>query len=135
MSDKPLAGQRAFVTGAARGIGEAIARRLAADGAHVVVADLDRPAAEQVAASINGTALHLDVTDLARVEQAIQDTGPFTILVNNAGVDQHAFFTKTTPADWRRLIAINLESVFATTHAALPAMQAARYGRIINIAS
>ncbi|MBC7378096.1 MAG: SDR family oxidoreductase [Burkholderiaceae bacterium] len=135
MSDKPLQGQRAFVTGAARGIGEAIARRLASDGAHVVVADVDMPAAEQVAAAINGTALHLDVTDLARVEQAIQDTGPFTILVNNAGVDQHAFFTKTTPADWRRLIAINLESVFATTHAALPAMQAARYGRIINIAS
>lgn len=132
---KPLAGQRAFVTGGARGIGEAIARRLAADGAHVVVADLDQAAAEQLAAQIGGTALQLDVTDLAKVEQAVTEQGPFTILVNNAGVDQHAFFTRTTVDDWRRLIAVNLESVFATTHAALPAMQAAGYGRIINIAS
>ncbi len=135
LSGTSLAGQRAFVTGGARGIGEAIARRLAADGAHVVVADLDKAAAEHLAADIGGTALHLDVTDLPRVEQSIKDTGPFSILVNNAGVDQHAFFTKTTVDDWRRLIAVNLESVFATTHAALPAMQAAGYGRIINIAS
>ncbi|RYX91445.1 MAG: SDR family oxidoreductase [Comamonadaceae bacterium] len=132
---RPLAGQRAFVTGAARGIGEAIARRLAADGAHVVVADLDRPAAEKLAEEIAGTALHLDVTDLAAVERCVTGMGPFAILVNNAGVDQHAFFTKTTADDWRRLIAVNLESVFATTHAALPAMQAAGYGRIVNIAS
>jgi 2-hydroxycyclohexanecarboxyl-CoA dehydrogenase len=130
-----LQGQRAFVTGAARGIGAAIARRLASDGAHVVVADLDKAAAEVLAAEIGGTALHLDVTDLAAVEQAITRTGPFAILVNNAGVDQHAFFTKTTVDDWRRLLAVNLESVFATTHAALPAMQAAGYGRIVNIAS
>jgi len=130
-----LQGQRAFVTGAARGIGAAIARRLAADGAHVVVADLDKVAAEVLAAEIGGTALHLDVTDLLAVEQAVTRTGPFEILVNNAGVDQHAFFTKTTVDDWRRLLAVNLESVFATTHAALPTMQAAGYGRIVNIAS
>ena len=130
-----LQGQRAFVTGAARGIGAASARRLAADGAHVVVADLDKVAAEVLAAEIGGTALHLDVTDLLAVEQAVTRTGPFEILVNNAGVDQHAFFTKTTVDDWRRLLAVNLESVFATTHAALPTMQAAGYGRIVNIAS
>lgn len=132
---KPLAGQRAFVTGAAHGIGEAIARRLAADGAHVVVADLDQTAADKLAGEIGATALHLDVTDLGKVELSIQATGPFTILVNNAGVDQHAFFTKTTKKEWRFLLAVNLESVFATTHAALPTMQAAGYGRIINIAS
>jgi 2-hydroxycyclohexanecarboxyl-CoA dehydrogenase len=130
-----MQGQRAFVTGGARGIGAAIARRLAADGAHVVVADLDKVAAEVLAAEIGGTALHLDVTDLLAVEQAVTRTGPFEILVNNAGVDQHAFFTKTTVDDWRRLLAVNLESVFATTHAALPAMQTAGYGRIVNIAS
>lgn len=130
-----LQGQRAFVTGGARGIGAAIARRLAADGAHVVVADLDKLAAEALAAEIGGTALHLDVTDLLAIEQAVTRSGPFEILVNNAGVDQHAFFTKTTVDDWRRLLAVNLESVFATTHAALPAMQAAGYGRIVNIAS
>jgi 2-hydroxycyclohexanecarboxyl-CoA dehydrogenase len=61
--------------------------------------------------------------------------GPFDIVVNNAGVDQHAFFTDTTAEDWARLIAVNLTSVLACTHAALPAMQAARFGRIINVTS
>ncbi|VTU45571.1 3-oxoacyl-[acyl-carrier-protein] reductase FabG (plasmid) [Variovorax sp. SRS16] len=130
-----LTGRRAFVTGGARGIGEAIARRLAAQGAEVVIADLDGAAAARLAEEIGASAVALDVTDLARVARVIADTGPFAILVNNAGVDQHAFFTKTTQEDWRRLLAVNLEAVFATTHAALPAMQAAGHGRIVNIAS
>jgi len=131
----PLAGRKAFVTGGAKGIGAAIARRLAADGALVTIADLDIAAAQTLATSIWARAVQLDVADLAQVAAALAEHGPVDILVNNAGVDQHAFFTRTTPEDWRRLIAINLESVFATTHAALPAMQAAGYGRIINIAS
>jgi NAD(P)-dependent dehydrogenase (short-subunit alcohol dehydrogenase family) len=61
--------------------------------------------------------------------------GPFDIVVNNAGADQHAFFTDTTPGDWADLLAVNLVSVFACTHAALPAMQSTGFGRIINIAS
>ena len=131
----PLAGRKAFVTGGAKGIGAAIARRLAADGAMVTIADLDIDAAQALADSIWAHAVRLDVTDLAQVATVLEAHGPVDILVNNAGVDQHAFFTKTTPQDWRRLIAINLESVFATTHAALPDMQAAGHGRIINIAS
>ncbi len=131
----PLAGRKAFVTGGAKGIGAAIARRLAADGAMVTIADLDIDAAQALADSIWAHAVRLDVTDLAQVATVLEAHGPVDILVNNAGVDQHAFFTKTTPEDWRRLIAINLESVFATTHAALPGMQAAGHGRIINIAS
>lgn len=131
----PLAGRKAFVTGGAKGIGAAIARRLAADGAMVTIADLDIDAAQALADSIWAHAVRLDVTDLAQVATVLEAHGPVDILVNNAGVDQHAFFTKTTPQDWRRLIAINLESVFATTHAALPGMQAAGHGRIINIAS
>lgn len=131
----PLAGRKAFVTGGAKGIGAAIARRLAADGALVTIADLDIDAAQTLANSIWARAVRLDVADLAQVAAALAEHGPVDILVNNAGVDQHAFFTRTTLEDWRRLIAINLESVFATTHAALPAMQAAGYGRIINIAS
>ena len=63
------------------------------------------------------------------------EAGPFSILVNNAGADQHAFFTRTGPAEWHRLLAVNLLSVLACTHAVLPAMQAARYGRIVNVAS
>lgn len=131
----PLAGRRAFVTGGAKGIGAAIARRLALDGAQVVIADLDIDAANALAAEIGATAVLLDVTRLDRVSDVMAATGPFQILVNNAGIDQHAFFTQTTAEDWRRLLAVNLESVFATTHAALPAMQSAGFGRIVNIAS
>ncbi len=131
----PLAGRRVFVTGGAKGIGAAIARRLAADGAQVTIADLDTATAQALAGEIQARAVRLDVTDLAQVSTVMAEHGPFDILVNNAGVDQHAFFTRTTPDDWRRLIAVNLESVFATTHAALPAMQSAGFGRLINIAS
>ena len=132
---RPLEGRRAFLTGGAKGIGAAIARRLAAAGADVVIADLDIATAAQLATEIGARAVALDVTDLDRVSELMQAHGPFQILVNNVGVDQHAYFTKTTPGDWRRLLAVNLESVFATTHAALPAMQAAGFGRIVNIAS
>lgn len=124
-----------FLTGGAKGIGAAIARRLAADGARVTIADLDIASAKALAAEIGAIAVELDVADLERVQRMVLDTGPHQILVNNAGIDQHAYFTKTEIADWRRLLAVNLESVFASTHAALPAMQAAGFGRIINIAS
>jgi 2-hydroxycyclohexanecarboxyl-CoA dehydrogenase len=130
-----LTGRRAFVTGGAKGIGAAIARRLAVDGAQVVIADLDMDAGQRLAVEIGASAVQLDVTDLDRVRDVLQKSGPFDILVNNAGVDQHAFFTKTTVGDWRMLLAVNLESVFATTHAVLPGMQAAGFGRIVNIAS
>ena len=130
-----LAGRRAFLTGGAKGIGAAIARRLAAAGAEIVIADLDLDAASALARDIGACAVQLDVTDLEGVARVIAERGPFQILVNNAGIDQHAFFTKTTPADWRALLAVNLEAVFATTHAVLPAMQAAGFGRIVNIAS
>ncbi|MBN9409275.1 MAG: SDR family oxidoreductase [Burkholderiales bacterium] len=139
---RPLAGRRAFVTGGAKGIGAAIVRRLAAAGADVVIADLDLGGAQALAGELTAaapsarvTAIALDVSDLAAARHAVLDTGPHDILVNNAGVDQHAWFTQTTEADWRRLLGINLEGVLATTHAALPAMQARGQGRIVNIAS
>lgn len=124
-----------FLTGGAKGIGAAIARRLAADGARVTIADLDIESARVLASEIGAIAVELDVADLERVQHTVLDTGPHQVLVNNAGIDQHAYFTQTAVADWRRLLAVNLESVFTTTHAALPAMQAAGFGRIINIAS
>lgn len=130
-----LAGQRAFVTGGSKGIGEAIVRRLSAEGVHVVIAAQDMPSAERLAHELDGQAVRLDVTDLPEVQRVVSSHGPFDILVNNAGCDQHDFFTNTTIEQWRYLLAVNLEGVFATTHAALPAMQAAGYGRIINIGS
>lgn len=130
-----MSGRRVFLTGGAMGIGAAIARQLAAAGAQVVIADVDGIAADSLAAEIGASAVRLDVTDFAAVRDSIESRGPFDILVNNAGVDQHAYFTSTTPDDWRHLLAVNLEAVFATTHAALPAMQAAGFGRIVNISS
>ena len=130
-----LAGRRAFVTGAAKGIGAAIARRLPPAGAAVILADLDGAGAAVLAAETGGTAVTLDVTDIAAVQASIAAAGALDILVNNAGVDQHAFFTATAPEDWQRLLSVNLLSVLATCHAALPAMQAAGHGRIVNIAS
>lgn len=128
-------GRRALVTGGASGIGAAIARQLAADGVTVVIADIQGDAAARLGDEIGGTGLALDVTDFDRVAELVGRHGPFDILVNSVGVDQHAFFTQSTPKDWRRLLAVNLESVFNTTHAVLPAMQAAGWGRIVNVAS
>ncbi len=131
----PLAGRRALVTGGASGIGSAIARKLAAQGAVLVVADLQGEEAARLGAELGGIGVQLDVTDFNAVSGMVHNHGPFDILVNSVGVDQHAFFTHTTPADWRRLLAVNLESVLNTSHAVLEGMQAAGYGRIINIAS
>ncbi len=130
-----LEGRKALVTGGASGIGAAIARRLAAEGAAVVIGDVNADGAQQVAGEIDADATLLDVTDLDAATAVVDSHGPFQILVNNAGTDDFAFFTDMTPERWRRLLAINLEGVFACTHAALPAMQEAGYGRIVNIAS
>jgi 2-hydroxycyclohexanecarboxyl-CoA dehydrogenase len=130
-----LDGRRAFISGGAKGIGAAIARSFAEAGARVVIADLDIETASGLAGQISATAARLDVGDAGMVQAIMSQHGPFDIVVNNAGVDQHAFFTETTPEDWARLLAVNLVSVFACTHAALPSMQAAGFGRIINITS
>ena len=128
-------GKRAFVTGGSSGIGAAIARLLAARGAEVVFSALDATDAAPFAREIGARVVELDVTSVDATRKAVIDSGPISILVNNVGMDQHAFFTQTNEAEWRTLLAVNLEAVFATTHAALPAMQAAGYGRIVNIAS
>ncbi len=130
-----LDGRRAFVSGGARGIGAAIVRSFAGAGARVVIADLDLAAASALAGEVGAQAAKLDVSDAAAVQAVMAQHGPFDILVNNAGVDQHAFFTDTTAEDWTKLLAVNLVSVLACTQAALPAMQAACFGRIINITS
>jgi NAD(P)-dependent dehydrogenase (short-subunit alcohol dehydrogenase family) len=130
-----FSGRRVFVTGGSKGIGAAIVRRFAAAGAHVVFTAQDAEAARAQAMRIGATVVELDVTDLAAAHRVVTDHGPFDILVNNAGMDQHAFFTHTTMEQWHYLLAVNLEAVFATTHAALPPMQERGFGRIINIAS
>ena len=130
-----LRGRRALVAGGANGIGAAVCERLVADGAEVAFADLDDVAADALARRLGATYLRLDLCDTRAVRVAVEAAGPFDILVNSAGVDQHALFTNTDPDDWDHLLRINLVAVLATTHAVLGPMQAAGYGRIVNIAS
>jgi 2-hydroxycyclohexanecarboxyl-CoA dehydrogenase len=131
-----LEGRKALVTGGASGIGAAIAARLAAEGAEVWVGDIDTEGAEKVAGEVNGHAIELDVTELESARSAVEAAGgTLDILVNNAGTDEFGFFTYTTPEQWQKVIAINLGGVLNCTHAALPGMQQAKYGRILNISS
>lgn len=135
MSAAAPGARRALVTGGASGIGAAIVRRLGADGFTVVFCDRDAPAGAALAAETSATFVSMDGTDAAAAEALFTDHGPFDVLVNNIGADQHAFFTDTTAEDWRVLLSVNLETAFLFTRLALPAMQAARYGRLVNVAS
>jgi 2-hydroxycyclohexanecarboxyl-CoA dehydrogenase len=130
-----LEGRTALVTGGASGIGAAIARRLTAEGAKVTIGDLNLKGAREVAAEISGEAVKLDVTDLDSARAAVESTGTLDILVNNAGTDEFGFFAQTSPEQWEKVIAVNLNGVLNCTFAALPGMQEAGYGRMINIAS
>lgn len=137
-----LTGQTAIVTGAATGIGEAIASRLARAGATVAVADLDAEGAARVAESIGANAfcLPVDVTRAEAVRHAVskvlERTGRIDVLVNNAGIAGRAApLWEQTEEDWERIIAINLTGVFHCCRAVIGHMRERRYGRIVNIAS
>jgi 2-hydroxycyclohexanecarboxyl-CoA dehydrogenase len=134
-----LEGRIALVTGGVGGIGSATCSRLAAEGARVVVADLDLDKARELAADIDGLGVELDVrsTDSARaaVASAESELGPLQILVNNAGIADDDFFVRSTEDQWDRLIAVNVRGVLAVTHAALPGMQDRNLGSIVNVAS
>lgn len=128
-------GQRALVTGGANGIGAAICARLAKDGFDVTLCDKDSVNGEAVASDIGGRFEPIDAEDFSQIESLFQRADPFEVLVNNIGSDQHAFFTKTDPSSWRRLLSINLESALSFTYCALAGMQKKRYGRIVTIGS
>jgi 2-hydroxycyclohexanecarboxyl-CoA dehydrogenase len=130
-----LEGRKALVSGGASGIGAAIAARLAAEGAEVWVGDIDAEGASRVAGEVAGHALDLDVSAVHSARSAIEQTGALDILVNNAGTDEFGFFTYTSPDQWQRVLSINLGGVLNCTHAALPGMQKAGYGRIVSISS
>lgn len=125
----------ALITGSTKGIGAAIAARLKRDGHEVIVNGRDPGAVERRAEELGARALAFDVSDPDAVARAI---GPLEldVLINNAGhEDGFAYFTDTTPERWRAMIALNLEGVMACVHAALPAMQRRRRGRIVNVGS
>jgi len=139
-----LEGQIAIVTGAARGIGLAIARRLGREGAGVVLLDRDVEALGRAAAvlreenpDVSPVAVDVTVEEAVRaaVDGVVSTRGRIDVLVNNAGIYPHTPFEELTFAEWRRVLATNLDSVFLCSHAVFPAMKSRGYGRILNISS
>lgn len=137
-----LTGKSAHVTGAAKGIGAAIARALAAAGARVAVSDINAAGAAEVAAEIGGLSMELDVSDRAAVDVALAATaerlGALDILVNNAGVyaEYSGPVRDITDEMWRKLWSVNVDGIFYCCRAAANLMiDAGRGGRIVNVAS
>lgn len=140
-STPALAGQHVLVTGAGRGIGLAIAHRLAADGARLSLLGRDRARLDAAAHGLNDAVVHVaacDVTDPAAVEAAFAELAqrtPITALVNNAGGARGAKFADTDLALWQQMLSLNLTGTYLCIRAALPQLAQAPHGRIVNIAS
>jgi 3-oxoacyl-[acyl-carrier protein] reductase len=134
----------AVVTGAARGIGGAVARRLGTDGFDVAVLDLDESACAGTVESVTGSgrralAVGVDVADAAAVESAVarvaDELGPPTVLVNNAGITRDNLLFKMTEDDWDSVLAVHLRGAFLMTRATQSYMTSAGWGRIVNLSS
>ncbi len=137
-------GQTAVVTGGARGIGKAIALRLAREGVNIAVADIGAGEAEAAAVELRGhgvraIALGMNVSSSADVQKAmetvVKETGRLDILVNNAGITKDALLIRMKEEDWDAVLDINLKGVFLCSKEAVKYMSKQRYGRIVNIAS
>jgi 2-hydroxycyclohexanecarboxyl-CoA dehydrogenase len=137
-------GKTALVTGAAAGIGRACAARLAREGISVGVLDIDREGCERVVAEIEAAggkalALEASIADRGQVVAAVtklrETLGPITVLVNNAGITGMVPFREITDEQWDRMLEINLKGAFIVTQVVLPDMEAAKWGRIVNISS
>lgn len=142
MNQYDLNGKVAVVTGGAQGIGFAVAQRMRDSGAILAIWDRDQAMAEQAAATLGGgaRAYAVDVTDgagLARTAEAVKAAqGPISILVASAGIaGNNAKVVDYDPAEWQRVLDINLTGVFNCCRAVLPQMMAQNYGRIVNVAS
>lgn len=140
MHERYLAGRTALVTGAGRGLGRAISRRLAELGARLALGDIDAGALDETAHLIHdlgGEAVTyvFDVSDADAVRSALARIGPLEILVNNAGICPLTPADEISEAEWDRVLAVNLKGPFLCTREALPALRAAGWGRVINIAS
>jgi NAD(P)-dependent dehydrogenase (short-subunit alcohol dehydrogenase family) len=134
-----LAGRTALVTGGGRGIGRAVAERLAKDGARLIVTGRTRAEIDDTAALVGGRAITMDVTSTASVAEAIDALGRHgarvDVLVNNAGAAESAPLDRTTDELWDRMMAVNARGAFLVTRALVPAMVAGGWGRVVNVAS
>jgi len=136
-----LTGRVAVVTGAAGTMGLATVRALLADGLRVAMADIDAKRLEQEAAELGASAFPapVDVSDPKAAEKAFalveSALGPVDVLVNNAGILSNAKAAETSPEEWRRVLAVNLDGAFYLSRLALPGMKARGWGRIVNVCS
>lgn len=131
----------ALVTGAAGTMGAAAARKLAADGHHVVLLDVARDHLQPILAEL-GKAAHAvaaDISDPDACERAVNEAertlGPVDILINNAGILSNHKAAETSPEEWRRVLSINLDGAFYLSRRVLPGMKSRRFGRIVNVCS
>ena len=143
-TNTPLLGRSAIVTGAGSGIGEGVARRLAASGANVVVCDISTDRAEQVSAELRQHGVESFVTKVnvadpeavnTMVDQVVDRWGRLDIYVNNAGVGGDEALRNITQDKWRHVMGVNLDGVFHGCQAAAAAMRPTGSGRILNISS
>ncbi len=133
-----LSGRTALVTGASRGIGEAIARGLGAAGAHVFCAARSIDRVQEIAGQIgNATGVELDISapDVRERIKALLEQRPIDILVNNAGITEDDLFIRMKPEAWNNVMRTNLDSAFHITQEVVKKMIRARWGRVINISS
>jgi 3-oxoacyl-[acyl-carrier protein] reductase len=131
-----LEGKNALVTGASRGIGQAIALELARAGASVVVSyNTGAEEAEKLAKDIGGRAVQADVSDPASAAALVEEAGELDILVNNAGVTRDGLLVRMSDDDWRTVLDTNLSSCFYTSRAVTRGMMRKRAGVIVNISS
>jgi 2-hydroxycyclohexanecarboxyl-CoA dehydrogenase len=139
-----LEGKTAIVTGGARGIGQAVALRLARDGANIGILDIEKGLAEETAEEINklgvkAMALECDVTDYEKVKEAVtkvhQAYGSIDILINNAGIDKSQYFVDTDEALWEKIINVNYKSFLIASHVCIPIMMEQKNGNIVSLGS
>jgi 3-oxoacyl-[acyl-carrier protein] reductase len=131
-----LAGKRALVTGASKGIGRAIAEELARAGAEVVVGYRSgREEAEELAVAIGGRALQADVSSAEEAARLVAAAGELDVLVNNAGLTRDGLLARMPDDDWRTVLETNLSSVFFTCRAVCRPMMRKRAGSIVNVSS
>jgi len=134
-----LTGKTVLITGASRGIGEALAQRFARDGAHVVGVARNADLLGKVMADVGGTAIAVDLADPAQVDGLIgrveRDSGPIDVLVNNAGIDAAGALIDTSASDVRQIHQINLISPIELCRQVLPGMLARGRGHIVNVSS